>query len=114
MTKKQENGEVVNPFSENFTPIWELWKRYKKDLFKFTYKSWITEQSALNKLVRISGGDESVAIEIIEDSMANQWEGLFPIKINSKFNGKETNGSNPAAQRESVNEALNKRFANGR
>ncbi len=114
MTKKQEEMEVVNPFSEKFTPIWELWKTYKKELFKFSYKSWISEQSALNKLVRISAGDETVAIEIIEDSMSNQWEGLFPLKINGKINGKPASGINQSAQRESLNEALNKRHAAGR
>mgnify|MGYP001550196799 FL=1 len=113
MTKKQEETGVVNPFSEKFAPTWELWKRYKEDLYKFKYKSSLTEQMALSRLVKISGGVENVAIEIIEEAISRQWEGLFALKTNNFSNGRNINGSDTAAKRESINEALNKRFAKG-
>lgn len=83
--------EVVMPFeSEKFSQHWEFWKTYKKDQFKFTYKSSISEQAALNDLVKLSGGEENKAIQIIMQSMANSWKGFFEIKNNS--NGTTKNG----------------------
>lgn len=114
MPKPITTAEVVMPFSDAFTPVWDLWKQYKKELFKFQYKSNISEQSALNRLVRISGGSEEMAVEIIEYSMSSQWEGLYVPKTNNFLNGKATSGAGAGNQRESLNEALNKRFAGGK
>jgi hypothetical protein len=112
MPKKTSKTEVVIPFSDNFTPIWELWKEYKDEAFGFKYKSGISEQMALKKLVQLSGGHEDVAIAIIEQSMADQWEGLFPLKNNNTPNGQKQRAGTDT-QRQSLNDALNKRFGNG-
>jgi hypothetical protein len=109
MTPKRE---VVSPFSDKFSPVWELWKEYKQEAFKFTFKSSISEQGALNKLVKLSGGDENTAIEIVEESIANQWEGFYYLKQNSTSNG-NTKIVDIAKGRESVNNALDKRFGKG-
>lgn len=84
--------EVVMPFeSENFVKHWNFWKGYKKEQFNFVYKSVISEQAALNELVKLSGGEEKTAIEIIMQSISNTWKGLFELKNNSngKLNGKK-------------------------
>lgn len=117
MPKKpaQEKKEriFVNPFSEAFLPTWELWKEYKKDEWKFQYKSIISEQAAINLLVRLSGGDEKVAAAIIRQSMENRWQGLFPYKnLNTKPNGQQI-GNSSQATRQSVHDAYAKRFGGG-
>lgn len=112
MLKKTSKTVVVNPFSEKFTSVWELWKEYKDEAFGFKYKSGISEQMALKKLVRISGGHEDVAVAIIEQSMADQWEGLFPLLNNNTPNGQRKR-VDADTQRQSLNDALNKRFGNG-
>jgi hypothetical protein len=39
---------------------------------------------AQNKLEDLSGGDSSIAIEILNQSVLNGWQGLFPLKAESK------------------------------
>jgi len=70
--------KVKLPFeSENFIKWWDTWKQYKKEQFNFKYKSATSEQAALKKLSTDSGGIESSAISIIEESIAQGWMGLF-------------------------------------
>src|ERR1700743_617905 len=80
MKKNKLERIFVNPFSEPFLSTWELWKEYKKEEWKFQYKSVLSEQAAINLLVRLSGGDEKMAAAIIRQSMENRWQGLFPYK----------------------------------
>jgi hypothetical protein len=82
------SSEIINPFSDQFlTTAWETWKKFKKEQHRFTYKGLISEQAALNELVEMSLGDEVVAFEIIKQSIAKGWQGLFPIK--KTFNGQQ-------------------------
>jgi hypothetical protein len=74
-------GTIMFPFNrESFGAHWEAWIDYKKKTFKFSYKTVVSEQGALDKLRELSNGDEGVALSILKQSMANQWQGLFPIK----------------------------------
>lgn len=112
--KTEKTREFVNPFSEAFIPIWELWKTYKKEEFKFSYKSSITEQAAVAHLVELSGGNEQLAGRIIKQSMENGWKGLFELKtdfVNASQRQRADNNSQ--ATRESVNNAYSKRFGSG-
>lgn len=85
-------NEVVFPFeSENFLNHWNIWKRYKKDQHKFIYKTPISEQAALNDLVKLAEGREDKAIEIIMQSISKSWKGFFEIKTNE--NGKQSAGT---------------------
>lgn len=83
--------ELINPFSDHFDPSWELWKKYKKEQHRFTYKSLISEQAALNNLAEISLGNEITAMQIVKESISNGWQGLFAIKNNQ--NGQQKQGS---------------------
>jgi len=77
----QPKRELVLPFdSEDFARHWDWWRQYKREQFSFRYKSVVTEQAALSELVKIAGGDEVLATEIIRQSIANGWKGFFPIK----------------------------------
>ena len=79
-----KDKKVIMPFeSEKFTYYWSLWKDYKKQQFKFTFKTSQSEQAALKDLIKIAEGKEEDCINIIEQSMAKGWKGLFKIKNES-------------------------------
>ena len=84
------SDSVINlPFdSKRFSNAWSLWKDYKKKDFRFTFKSAISESSALSKLHKMSEGHEENALLIIEQSVANGWKGFFQL---SKSQNKKSN-----------------------
>lgn len=79
----EENTEtkgVVLPFdSDTFAKAWDVWKQDRKDRKIKTYTA-RGEQAALHKLQNDSQQDEATAIQIIHQSIANGWQGLFPLK----------------------------------
>lgn len=121
MTQKKTPANLIFPFtSDKFMETWELWKQYKKETFGFVYKGVFSEQMTLKKLTELSNGEEERAIRIIEQSICQQWQGIFPLHIPSfKENGKQqSKKSSPAnghtgTLRERVQAELNKRNANG-
>jgi len=73
--------ELVLPFTSNeFIELWDVWKKYKQQQHRFKYKSKITEQAALNKLFKLSNGEEDLAKKIIMQSIDNGWKGFFAYK----------------------------------
>jgi hypothetical protein len=81
MVKDKVKVMVTMPFeSEKFINYWEMWKEFKRKQFKFTYATPQSEQASLKDLVKLSGGDERIALEIIEQSMAKGWKGFFTLK----------------------------------
>ncbi len=87
-TVKEKTKKIVLPFSsEKFSTAWELWKKYKKDQFKFSYRSAVTEQTALKKLAELSKGDQKTALLILEQSVGNGWAGIFELKEKTKQRG---------------------------
>lgn len=56
----------------------------KWDAHKFKYKSEASMKRQLSNLISISENDESVAIQILNQSIANQWSGIFPLNNNNK------------------------------
>ena len=113
--KKKEERQVISPFSPDFNPTWELWKEFKKEQFKFTYKP-IGEQMSLNELCELAEGDEEVAKLIIKQSITKGWRGLFhlkTIKVNPNGATKQQTVSGTAT-RESLNDLYNKRFGQAR
>ena len=87
---REESAEaVVFPWdSDSFREIWQIWCKFRTtELGKRRYKQ-IGEQAALKKLSEMSGGDESTARQIIEQSISNSWQGLFPLK--NQNNGKQS------------------------
>jgi hypothetical protein len=76
-----KGDEIIFPFtSEKFIHHWELWKRYRTDIKK-PYRSALSEQAALKKL---SEHTEETAIRMIEESIANSWQGIFKLKEDGK------------------------------
>jgi hypothetical protein len=78
--KEPKGGVIILPFdSKRFLEYWAYWKDYKKREFRFNYKTPQSEQAAAKKLAELAGGDESKAVAIIEQSLANGWKGFFPL-----------------------------------
>lgn len=101
MVKDKVKVMVTMPFeSEEFINYWEMWKEFKRKQFKFTYATPQSEQASLKDLVKLSGGDERIALEIIEQSMAKGWKGFFTLKNETNATGTYTNSKLSFSQRE--------------
>ena len=58
---------------------WELWKAFRKEQFRTTYKP-LGEAAAISKLLRISNNNKENQAKIIQQSIENGWKGLFELK----------------------------------
>jgi hypothetical protein len=113
--KKNKEEEIIYPFdSPAFLKMWENWIEFRRQIKK-PYKSDMSLQGALKNLSKYP---EEVAIKMIEQSIANQWQGIFEIK-NQNSNG-FTNKQQQRAQglarsfAERLNQANNNiQFQNG-
>lgn len=86
--KKVKRAPAALPW-EGFSDAWARWTEYKQQEHGFKFKTTASEQAALTQLQNLSNNDESTARQIIEQSLANGWKGLFALK------GKQA--SNPTA-----------------
>lgn len=69
--------DIKYPWSDQyFMDAWNLWKTYKKQQFRFSYKP-ISEQSALSRLSELSKGEMSEAIKILKTARDCGWQGFF-------------------------------------
>jgi len=113
---------LIFPFtSDKFMEAWELWKNYKKETFGFVYKGVFSEQMTLKKLTELSNGEEERAIRIIEQSIMQQWQGLFPLHIpKHKENGEQPKRKSSTSSiakpdlRSEVQAELDKRYGGGK
>ena len=62
-------------------PVVEKWLRYKREKGQ-SYKP-TGFSTFVNKLMKLSGGNVETAKQIIEESIANNWAGIFPLKNNA-------------------------------
>ena len=87
--KKREDKTIVFPFlGKEFLEMWKQWKEYKSKEHNFKYKSIQSEQAQLNKLAKLSNGNEQTATKIILQSLENGWKGIFAVKQeNNQSNG---------------------------
>jgi len=51
-----------------------------------------SKESLKNKLIEMSGGDEQIITKILDQSIANGWQGVFELKNNSNIKN-QTNGN---------------------
>jgi uncharacterized protein YdaU (DUF1376 family) len=88
--KKYKTEELKYPWdTTSFKEKWELWKKYKKDAFRFSYKTLFSEQGALDGLFKMTT-DEKQASELIDLAINKQWQGIWmPAHIKPKKNGTE-------------------------
>jgi len=71
--------EILPDFKDTFIN----WLRFKK-LRGESYKDKNSAQLAYNKLLKLSENSSIKAVQIVEESMANNWAGLFPLKQDYK------------------------------
>ncbi len=70
------------PFMDSrFKLAWIMWLDERKARRYGRYTQ-IGEQAALHKLYKESGEDLDTSIEMINESVANGWRGIFPLKKN--------------------------------
>ena len=86
--KKEEKKKFSFDFSnfdENFIEHVNSWLEYKKER-KEPYKSQKGLNAFYNKLIDYSKNDPDTANKIIEQSMANNWAGIFELKESQQKN----------------------------
>ena len=79
---------IKSDFQDLNFDAWTLWKEFRKEQFRSSYKS-IGERSAIKKLIELSKGDQKIQADIIEQSISNGWRGLFALKQEQKSNVKQ-------------------------
>lgn len=91
--KQKQNRNILSKVSHGdfdfisaeFLETFSLWLEYKKDKGQ-NYKSEKSLKACYNKLVKLSKNDPAIATQIVDESIANNWAGLFELK-NIKNNG---------------------------
>lgn len=82
---KKKTEPIELPFQEKeFREIWDEWIQDRKDRRIKAYSP-IGLKRALNKLVRESGNNVQIAIEMIDEAISSGWQGFHPLK--NKING---------------------------
>lgn len=77
---KDNNKKIVFDFVKpEYKEAFETWIEYKKARNE-KYKNQKSLEACYNKLIKLSSGNPVAALEIINNSMANNWAGLFPLK----------------------------------
>lgn len=83
-SENPETGKKPSKESSPFDPdpamneVIELWMAYKKER-KQSYKS-LGQKGFINKLKHLSDDNAETARKIVEQSIANNWAGIFPLK----------------------------------
>jgi len=79
------NPKIKYPFeSEKFGAIWDYWLKYKKERKDKKYTT-TGEQVTINSLSGKAGGSIDKAAEIINQSIQQNWAGLFELKNNQNM-----------------------------
>lgn len=98
--KKENKEKVASDFSgcsfvkDNFREVFKMWLDYKAEKKK-SYKGEKSAKICYNQILKLSGENVEVARKIIEQSMANNWDGLF-----------ELSKTNPSTQPEPTKKGL--------
>lgn len=71
-----------NLTDSNIKPAFDKWIAYKKEK-RQPYKP-IGLQTCLKKLEELSGNNPDIAMQIVDESISNNWAGLFPLKEKPK------------------------------
>lgn len=79
--KPSKNTLNMGIVRADMQPIVERWLRYKREKGQ-SYKP-TGFSSFVNKLMKLSGGNVSVATQIVEESISNNWAGIFALKNNT-------------------------------
>lgn len=103
--KKEMDLSFVAP---EFMPVFTRWLDYKRKRGE-TYKVGWAVKSCYNKLLELSNNDPLQAEAIIEQSFANNWAGIFKLKIDG--NNRSNYTSKQEANQYAVEQFIAKRRA---
>lgn len=78
---KKESNDILESLNPEMKPIIEKWLQYKKER-KEVYKP-TGLKGCIDKLIKISNNDSFIAEQIVDESISNNWSGLFPLKKNN-------------------------------
>ena len=81
-TKQARKQKSVFALPEGLNlDAWDLWKRYRTENNLKAYKPVaLGEGAAASKLITLAGGDLAAQMQIVKQSIDNQWQGLFALK----------------------------------
>ena len=85
--KQEQKEDFVSP---EFLDVYNTWMKYKTER-KESYKSFSSKKVFYDSLVKMSDNNPIIASQIINQSIANNWAGIFKLKSETK---KTTNNLN--------------------
>lgn len=78
--KATEVGDYALPDDLNHE-AWEEWLAYRRAVgFKAYKKNAMSMGKVITNLIKLSGGNKALQMGIVQQSIANQYQGLFPLK----------------------------------
>lgn len=80
------SGFDLEFITEDLADAFTLWLEYKKDR-RESYKSDKSLRICFNNLVKLSNNDPAIAVQVVENSIGNNYSGLFELKNNKNGNG---------------------------
>lgn len=106
-TKKEEREVDFKGLNEAV----QTWIKYKKEEKKQNYKTVDSTQAMIDKLYRLSEGNPETAKMIVEESMANNYSGLFPLRSVTKNPSAAPRPAVPAEQSPMANQDNHSNYA---
>ena len=100
--QKQKELPKIDFVSDDFKSVFTVWLEYKRER-KESYKSEKSLKAAYSKLLQLSGNAPSIAALVVEQSIANNWAGLFELKSG---NNNENSRRNYTSKQEANDYAL--------
>lgn len=78
-----EADTILPPFvNPQFAKAWEMWIQYKRETRK-NFKTTKSAEIGYKRLYNLSQGNPYIAEQIIEQTIANGYQGIFPLNNNS-------------------------------
>lgn len=82
--KQETNKQEVDSFvSLEFIDSYSLWLEYKKQR-KESYANELSREAFYKKLLKLSDNNPTIAIQIVNQSIENNWSGIFELKDSGK------------------------------
>lgn len=79
-TKERKSADFLPPDNLNLE-AWKKWVEFRKAAkFKAYQNNAQSAGRAMANLIKLAGGNESAQMQIVEQSMNNNWQGLFPLR----------------------------------
>ena len=82
----------LNFITKDFADAFTLWLEYKKDR-RESYKSDKSLKICFNNLVKLSNNDPAIAVQVVENSIGNNYSGLFELKNKNEYGNKKKTDS---------------------